>query len=286
MEISKADMQKLSIYYRDNVILKGILSKPGIHNYFVKNADPDMYIRLFVSENEINVKENYEYKIGTVIEYKIDFNSGGNKPTALLLNRTFHPGVYDLAQAKPVMAEVIGKVKGGFKVKVFDKIEGFIPYSLSSKIKEQLEDGEIISVTCIKASEDLDNFVFDLTENVERQNKIDNDRKNQAESLDKGDRIIGEITGITSNAIFISLGYVEGVIKIAYFVKNYRRPKNEEAKNQLENMLAKTFKVGDKIQVIVGKISEEKCKLNIDTSVLDNRELINETNYNYKTIAS
>ena len=64
---------------------------------------------------------------------------------------------------KPIEGNVINRGKGGYKIKVFDKIIGFIPDSLVIKRKSPLEVGERVSVTCIKANEDFDNFVFDLT---------------------------------------------------------------------------------------------------------------------------
>ena len=45
--------------------------------------------------------------------------------------------------------------KGGYQIRIYDNVLGFLPFSLVSKCKTILEEGETVDVTCVQANADL-----------------------------------------------------------------------------------------------------------------------------------
>jgi len=185
---------------------------------------------------------------------------------------------------KPIEGNVINRGKGGYKIKVFDKIIGFIPDSLVIKRKSPLEVGERVSVTCIKANEDFDNFVFDLTENIELESKSKYEKRKQLESVKSGDNILGEIKSITSYGIFVSLGFIDGLLHISDIISNYVKDDLKNKNKIYSELLAEYFIKGTKIQVVIESIENEKCSLVFDKTNELNRKVLQEINEKFNAL--
>ena len=185
---------------------------------------------------------------------------------------------------KPIEGNVINRGKGGYKIKVFDKIIGFIPDSLVIKRKSPLEVGERVSVTCIKANEDFDNFVFDLTENIELESKSKYEKRKQLESVKSGDNILGEIKSITSYGIFVSLGFIDGLLHISDIISNYVKDDLKNKNKIYSELLAEYFIKGTKIQVVIERIENEKCSLVFDKTNELNRKVLQEINEKFNAL--
>jgi small subunit ribosomal protein S1 len=167
---------------------------------------------------------------------------------------------------------------------VFDKIIGFIPDSLVIKRKSPLEVGERVSVTCIKANEDFDNFVFDLTENIELESKSKYEKRKQLESVKSGDNILGEIKSITSYGIFVSLGFIDGLLHISDIISNYVKDDLKNKNKIYSELLAEYFIKGTKIQVVIESIENEKCSLVFDKTNELNRKVLQEINEKFNAL--
>ncbi len=273
--IQNANLDGLRKDFEKQTKLKGFLKKVEEH-YYVEDRDTYIYIRLLFSENENNLKENYGDKLNQLIEYKIVSITDKNKIRAINFNRTFLPECYLILEKKPIEGRVISSEEGVYKIKVYDKIIGFIPASLALKRTPKLEPEEIISVTCIKANEDLDYFLFDLAENIELKNTIENGKRKQLESVKIGDSILGEIKSITSYGIFVSLGFIDGLLHISDILVNYI--KDDSKNKQYRELLAETFLKGAKIQVVIECIENEKYSLVLDNTNELNKKLLQEIN--------
>ena len=79
--------------FEKQIKLKDFLKKVE-EQYYVKDRDTYIYIRLLISDNEINLKETYENKLNQLIDYKIVSFTDKNKIRAINLNRTFLPECY------------------------------------------------------------------------------------------------------------------------------------------------------------------------------------------------
>jgi len=275
--IGNCSLDGLRSDYVKQTTLKGYLKKINEH-YYVKDKETYIFIRLFISDNEINLKENYEDKLNHLVEYRILSITSKNKIRAINANRAFLPECYLMQEKKPIIGEVTSKEKGGYKIKVFNTIIGFIPNSFVLKAKAELLLHEKISVTWIKNSENFNSFVFDLTENIQAVNNKGNSKILQQESIKIGDSILGEIKSTTSYGVFITLGYIDGLIHISGIIDDYQKDNDEISNNQYKEILSEIFIKGMRIQVVVEGIQEEKYSLDLDKLNQQNKKLSDEIN--------
>jgi cold shock CspA family protein len=167
--VRNASLDQLKKDFENKIPLKGFLKKID-DAYYVKDRETYIFLSLLIAKSEINVKEVYEDNLNTLIDYKIVTFSQKNKIRAVNINRQFMPERVWLVQGNKTEGLVVAVVKGGYQIKTLNNILGFLPNSLVLRSKGVLELGESIQVTCIKANDDLEGIVFNLTENMDTDN--------------------------------------------------------------------------------------------------------------------
>jgi len=160
--VENATLDVLKNNFENGTHLKGFLKK--IENkYYVKDLTTYMFIRLVLIDHEDNVKEVYEEHLNELIDYKIVMFTEKNKIRAINLNRQFSPDRNLLTEGHQTSGLVVAGVKGGFQVKVYENIIGFLPFSFTRTSEKKIEVGSLVEVTCIKTNKDIENYIFDLT---------------------------------------------------------------------------------------------------------------------------
>lgn len=170
--IKNASLNNLREDFENNKPLKGFLKKID-DRYYVKDRDTYIFIRLKVSNYEINLKEVYEDNLNELIDYKIIMLTEKNKIRAINMNRQFLHDFKSLSEGNKMEGLIIGNVKNkGYKIKIYDKILGFLPNSFVKKTKRLLQVGDLINVTCINVNHNFENVVFNLTENIDNDKQL------------------------------------------------------------------------------------------------------------------
>lgn len=140
---------------------RGFLKKID-DNYYVKDTETYLFIKLRVSPYETDLLNCYENKLNTQINYQIIVFSNKNKIRAINTDRKFCNEYLIATSGSVCSAKVLNKIKGGFNILVEGKILGFIPYSISYMQIADLSDNLMIKVRCIQKNESADNAVFEI----------------------------------------------------------------------------------------------------------------------------
>lgn len=269
--IQNASLDGLRKDFENNTSLKGFLKKID-DKYYVKDRETYIFIRLIIASYEINLKEVYEDNLNELIDYKIITLTDKNKIRAINVNRQFLPECKLLVEGNKTEGLVVANVKGGFQIKIYDNILGFLPNSFVLKSKRILEIGELINVTCIKASDDLENVVFNLTENIDNDNQLVIDKENFTASLKPGDKFSGKILSAKGFGLFISIGLCEGLLHLKHIL-NDDLNFSKQSKKEFSKLLEQSFTKGQEIEVIVEENLNNRVSFTWDKSLQVNQKL-------------
>ena len=89
--VHNLSFENLKIDFQKKKILTGKLYRID-NKYFVKDKETKILIKLKISDYEVNIEDNYEYKVGSMIEYKILYISKNNRIRAINCNQIFFKG--------------------------------------------------------------------------------------------------------------------------------------------------------------------------------------------------
>lgn len=281
--VQNASLAGLRKDFENGTILRGFLKKIE-EKYYVKDRETYIYIQLIIADYETNLKEIYEDNLNKSIEYKIVRLTNKNKIRAININRQFLTGVKCLFVGNQTEGIVTGKVKSGYQIKIQDDILGFIPNSLVLKRKGELQDGELINVTCIKSDEKFGNVIFDLTENIDFEKKIKIEQDLFVASLKTGDKFIGKITDATGYGIFVRFGLSEGMLHINNIIPE-RTSLSKSSQKEFAKIVEKVFPKGQQIEVIIAEKDKDRTALNWDKLSVLNKGLCEEINAKYKILS-
>jgi ribosomal protein S1 len=262
--------------------LKGFLKKID-DKYYVKDRDTYIFIRLIIASYEINLKEVYEDNLNELIDYRIFTFTSKNKIRAINLNRQFLPDCKLLVEGNKTEGQVVSAVKGGYQIRIYDNILGFLPNSLAIKSKIILNEGEMVNVTCIKAGNDLDDVVFDLTENLENDINLKFEQENFIASLKPGDNYLGKIKRTQGYGVFICFGLADGLLHINNIIEEHSKL-SKSSKKVFFKMFEQVFHKGQEIEVIVEENIDNRISLTWDKTLEQNQKLCNEIYDKFKTI--
>lgn len=140
---------------------KGFLKKIE-NNYYVKDSETYLFIKLRVSPYETDLFNRYESKINTQINYEIVVFSNKNKIRAINTDRKFCTEYLMATSGCICSAKVQNKIKGGYNILVEEKINGFIPDSIAHNRSTDLDEGFVINVKCINNNESSEKPVFEI----------------------------------------------------------------------------------------------------------------------------
>jgi cold shock CspA family protein len=267
--VRNANLEVLRNDFKNQSILTGFLKKIDDH-YFVKEALTHIFIRLEISRFEMNIKENYEDRLNTAVEFKICSFSAKNKIRATILNKQFIPEFHLLSVGYRTMATVVKHSKGGYILKVHEVFDGFLPNSMATLQREQLSPGEQVDVTCILVNTDHRNFVFDLTANIEKRQKFKTYQLNTISQLKPGDTLVGKIKNITSYGIFIATELFDGLLHISEILGEDHNLSKEEVRS----ILNRAFARHQELEVIISDIDEHKVHLTWDRTAVMNQQCV------------
>lgn len=278
--IQNTNLDSLRKDFENNKSLKGFLKKID-NKYYVKDKNTYIFIRLIVASYEINLKEVYEDNLNKLIDYKIITLKDNNKIRAININRQFLPESKMLVEGNQMEGLVVSEIKGGYQIKIYDTILVFLPNSFVLKNKPKLELGERLNVTCIKASDDLENVVFDLTENIDHDKQIMIEKEKFITSLKPGDKFLGKVLSATGFGIFINIGSCGGLLHLSKIL-NEDLNLSKQSKKEFSKLLEHAFNKGQDIEVIVEEKLDDRISLTWDKSLEVNKQLYQDFYTKYK----
>jgi hypothetical protein len=159
--IRNSTLENLYEDFRKEKIKKGFLKKID-DNFYVKDSETYLLIKLRVSPYETDLFNCYESKINTLINYRIIVFSNKNKIIAINTDRNFCKEYLQVTSGNICIAIVQNKIKYGFNILVEEKIFGFIPYSIAIKHGEDLSENSMVKVKCIENNETSEAPVFEI----------------------------------------------------------------------------------------------------------------------------
>src|ERR1035437_5929504 len=268
--VENTKIKTLRDNFNNQILLRGYIKKIG-KDYYIRDVTTGVFIHLVISEYESDIKQNYDERQDQITLFKIVQMSESNSMTAILTNRKFIPEYNNLISHNTVDAKVISVEKGGCKVRVFNKIDGFLPNRFLLKREKMPEAGDTISVICLNGNSFNADPVFDLASNItENENNTIN-----WETINKGDIIKGNIVSIKESGIYISLGFSEELLLFNKVIENYFL-------FPPMRMLKEVFKTGSEITVEVEYASKGKIILTFDKTNEENKKMYDLINQSHR----
>jgi ribosomal protein S1 len=280
--IRNASLDHLKRDFSNNTTLKGYLKKID-GNYYVKDKETYIFIRLVIAGYETNIEEVYEKKIDSIVEYKIITFTKNNKIRAININREYLPNCKLLTIGNETEGQIIEITSYGFLIIIYDNIKGFLPNSLARKSNETLEVGDLINITCISTGDNYDNVIFDLTKNIYKEIQLKYEQVKFIESLRNGDRYIGNVKDIHNFGVFISFGLAEGLLHINHILGE-TNTLSKDSRKAFSKLIKEIFKKGIKIEIIYDYQIDDKISLLWDINSDINKELFLEVYIKYKSL--
>ena len=257
--IKNASVNEIKQTAEHNVPLIGYLKKRD-GNYMVKDSISYVNFPLIVASYETDLEEVYEAKLDTLIQYRIIPNRDNTVIRAINVNRRFLPE-YDLLTAgNRTEGTVVNIVSGGYEVKVYDCIIGFLPNSFARKSDQTLTLDQRISVTMHRSSETLDTLILDLTNNVENEARLKHEKADFTASLKRDDRFAGKVRAAVSYGLFINLGPCVGLLHMKTFIQ-YQGKLTIDSQKRFQEWLQYLFPVDEEIDVVVDQVDLDRIQL-------------------------
>jgi ribosomal protein S1 len=154
---------------------------------------------------------------------------------------------------------------------------------LAEKNKFALEEGEIVNVICISAGENLENVVFDLTENIENEINFKFEQEKFINSLKHGDKYLGKIKNVQGFGVFVSFGLTEGLLHITQ-IMGETIELSKLSRKEFFKTLEQLFKKGQEIEIIFDYYNDNGISLIWDKNIELNKNLYDEIYNKYKTL--
>lgn len=155
----------LRVKYEAKQELNGLLIKIGA-KYRVKDSETRLNIPLVVSKYEEGIEENYQALENTEVKYKIVSIRSGGLIKAVLINRKFQEGYFEMIGSTFENAKIIERVTGGLSVAIENGIVGFLPNSLAERTNKQFKPNDSVNLVCTGYGDNHDTLIFDTLENV------------------------------------------------------------------------------------------------------------------------
>jgi len=271
--IKNASLEGLKSDFKNGSSLKGYLKKID-DRYYVKDIDTYILIRLIVAIYEVNLKEVYEDKLNSVIDYKIVTFTSKNKIRAINVNRQFSSESKLLFEGTETVGKVVSLLKGGYQIRVNGNVLGFLPNPLAKKNKPFFSIGEMINVTCIKSVDSTSGIIFDLTENLENKINFRKEQDRLIATLKIGDRFLGKVNCAKVYGLFISFGDgMNGLIHMYEILGDRSKHSKNISKKDFQKTLEEVFPKGIDIDIIIKKIIDNHIFLTWDKTLETNRYL-------------
>ncbi|MEO6831198.1 MAG: hypothetical protein ABI378_03010 [Chitinophagaceae bacterium] len=274
--LQNASLLNLKTDFENGKALKGFLKKID-DKYFVKDIDTYVTIQLIVASYEVNIQEVYEDNVNKLIDYKIITFTSNNKIRAININRQFRPECKLIIVGCQTEGQVVGSVTGGYQIRIYEEILGFLPDSLARKSDTLLYDGDIVSVTCIQTGENLESVVFDLTANVENEFLQKKEKEAFLASIVPGCKYLGIVKKATGFGLFIKFGLAEGLLYVGGIIDD-ELLLLKLTKKEVNKLLDEVFEKGKEIDIAVEEYKDDRISLTWDKTTERNKVFIAELN--------
>lgn len=146
--IRNSTLGNLQNDYINNKIKRGFLKRFG-EDYYVKDSETYMFIKLRIARNEIDLNKSYINNINRIINYRIVVFSTKNKIRAINTDRQFSEEFISITSGKICDAKILKKVKDGYRIIVEENILGFIPDTKANKLNPILYPEQQVKVKCV-----------------------------------------------------------------------------------------------------------------------------------------
>ncbi len=289
MAINISFMQNKSIDelrndFKNEISLKGLLKRIN-DEYFVIDKDRNVLIPLVIAKYETNLSNVYTKNINKIIDYKIITFTDKNKIKAIKIDRQFLKECKLLVEGNRTEGVVVAFNNVGYQIKVYKNIIGFLPNILVLKSERTINIGEIINVICIKADENSENVVFDLTENIDNDSNFYLEKVKFKSSLQPGDKYLGKIKSARSNGVFIYFGLCFGLLQTNKIIKD-NIELLEESRKEFSKIMKEIFLKGQEIDVIVFENTDKRISLTWDIQSERNKKLYENINTKFNLMIS
>ena len=156
--LDNPDFDLLQLKFDSNKETRGYI-KMILGQFYIKDVDAKILTKLVVGKYEINIDKNYKNRHNQLVDYKLTSLNSKRKFSAVLVDRDFMPECYRLYENN-LQGKVIERVKGGFSVLVFNKIQVFLPHSLT--LNHTINIGDNIPIQLINCNDNFEGCVINL----------------------------------------------------------------------------------------------------------------------------
>ena len=257
--VGNASLDSLRIDFENEKKLFGYLRKIN-GEFYVKDLYYSVFIKLIIAKYELKIEEVYEKNINKVIPYKIVSFNKKNKIRAVNLERVLNDDSKYLMPGFEADGFVVDKIKHGFSVKIFDNLIGFLPLKLANRYGKNVYVGDNIRISCVSTGIEFHGIVFDLTENLVLDNKIEVEKNDFLTKIKIGSIATGKVKKSCGFGVFINLCHIEGFLHASKIFEEYKKA-SPEVKKLIRIFIDDYFLIDKSIDVLVEDVLEDSIIL-------------------------
>ena len=241
---------------------------------FVKIESPEEYSPQ-LSELEAFENQRIRYRITNIPER--------NDISGVFLSEDEQSDLDRILDGQSTEGVVTQQVKGGFQLQFLESFTGFIPFRLATRWQQDLTTGDRLDVTLIRVNLQTDNYVFDLTRNLEERAYRLKERIESIPSFRIGDVIEGTVSHAVSYGVFVSLGEADGFLHISEILGD-KRAIPTHGRRKMSERMHEVFRPGTPVLVEIRHLSQDRITLTWDPMTPENYRLFDDVFSVYKGI--
>ncbi len=251
--------------------------------YVVEDDLSGIFVKIEPPEEFSRQRMEFESCENLRIRYRITEVLDRNDITGVFLSEDEPSALDPILDGHSTEAVVTERVKGGFQLRFLQFYSGFIPFRLATRWHQDLIPGDQLDVTLIRANLRTDNFVFDLTRNLEERAYRLKVRIQSIPSFRIGDVIEGTVSHAVSYGVFVSLGDADGFLHISEILgENLAVPLH--GRRKMSERMHEVFRPGTPVLVEIQQLSQDRITLTWDPMTPENYRLFDDVFSVYKGI--
>lgn len=242
-------------------------------DYYVKDVDTHIFIKLVISANEADQGEIYEGSLNQKRAYRLVRMSTQNSLRAVLEERRFKPALAELVPGEAYEAEVLYDIAGGYLVELVGlDIKGLLPSKEAYKQTIPLAIGVRVDVQLQSATSTLERLVFELTGDSREQflnpAALAEWQARQLEAVGPGFRATATVKSVVNFGAFVAFSnYGDALLHIKNFLTPDSPAGTRAEKQALGDLLAELLPAKTELAVVVLDVDGPRCSVDLDMSV-------------------
>jgi small subunit ribosomal protein S1 len=207
--------------------------------------------------------DDLRLEVGTMIDFYVEEIDDSLGQTQLSYTKAKKQILWEKlkvmqANEEIVTGRILERVKGGFTVRIYDSIQGFLPGSLADiKLTQDLDShlNQDIEFKILKLNQERNNVI--LSRRLMQDGKLIHNKEELLEKIIEGQQMKGIVKNITEYGAFIDLGGIDGLLHITDISwKRVRHPED-------------ILKVGEEVDVKVLVFDKEKERVSLGIKQLN-----------------